>query len=206
MPKWVYPKKGSPFLHYDFVLDGRRFSGSCHTKNRQTARKYVERLRDQILAGDYGRPQMTLGQAATLYFETHGQHQKRSCDWIEDNLTRLCKALGSTVLLSAIGTPQLAAYVARRRQQVGASTVNGELTIYRAMWRHARDVQEIEVGPEPKWKLLRLEPPAPRQRFLNDDERAELADKLGTIRPELIHPFVFCLLTGARLGSAMRLT
>lgn len=205
MPRWIYEKKGTPFLHYDFVLFGRRFSGSCRTKNKQAVRKFVQRERDRIIAGDHGRQEMTLGQACEFYFVDHGEHT-RSSRWIEDNLTKLCKALGSTVPLSEIGTRELAAYVSRRRNEVEASTVNGELTIFRAMWTHARDVREIAVGPEPKWGKLRLEPPAPRQRFLDDDERAGLAGKLATLRPDLLHPFLFCLLTGARLGSAMRLT
>ena len=51
MPKWLYIPKNSPYWHYDFVLDGCRFHGSCKTEKRRLARTIVDGIRAEILAG-----------------------------------------------------------------------------------------------------------------------------------------------------------
>lgn len=71
------------------------------------------------------------------------------------------------------------------------------------MWRRMRDVVEADVGREPRWRELRQQEPAARQRFLSEAEKAavlaELPDGLAALME-------FALVTGARVTSARLLT
>ena len=62
MPKHLHKPKASPYWHYDFVLNDRRFHGSTRTAKLPEARRFVDQLRSSAVAGTFQakRPEMTV--------------------------------------------------------------------------------------------------------------------------------------------------
>lgn len=202
VPDYIYRHKHSPYWQYDFVLDGQRFSGSTKTEKKPVARRFVQRLRDDIIAGHQGRARLTVGQGSEGYWTQHGQHQ-RSAGWIDDGLARFNEAIGARRLMRSVGTSDIGNYLAQRRLKVGPATANRDLNIIRALWRFAARRLKADVGEMPDWPALRQVEPAPRKRTLRSPERDKL---LGELPPDLALLLAFCLTTGARVSSARALT
>jgi integrase len=202
MPKWLYQPKGSPYLHYEFVLNGRRFFGSTKTGKLALARRFVERIRAEAIAGtlERRRPEMTVDHAFGRWFTEHGRHLKEA-DNFEARLGRLLDHLGKDTLLSEIGSDELAGYVARRRADFSPVTVNHDLRTLRRVLRRAR-LWKVALPAGIEWRDLFLPEPPPRDRHLSTDEEARL---LAELPPDLAVLVRFAILTGARLDSLLRL-
>ncbi|MEJ2120738.1 MAG: site-specific integrase [Alphaproteobacteria bacterium] len=200
----VYRPQGSPYWHYDFQIKGVRFHGSTGAKDKGTAKAVAARKRVEAIDQVHlrKRPSMTLNDAFGRYFEQHASALPSARD-IDDRLARLLTGLGSDALLSEIGNAEVADYIAKRRAEVSNASVNREVTILRAVFVKARDEWAIDIGEMPNWRRHALKEPAPRERTLSADEERRL---MAALRPDMVPLVRFCVLTGARISSARRLT
>lgn len=145
---------------------------------------------------------LTLNEAFGRYFEEHARHRSTADD-IFYQLGNLLDGLGRDRPLSAVTNDMLSTHIARRRAFVSNASVNREFVILRAVMNKAIKSWDVEIGKQPNWCDLRLDEPEPRSRTLTGDEESALLDALRDDMRPLVQ---FCLLTGARLMSALRLT
>jgi len=192
-------KRGAVY-HYDFQHGGVRYRGSTEQTEKKDAKRVERRLKQQLRDQRYApKNQIKLGAAFLKYHEEHAMHLA-SAATIEYQLENL-KALGSKNL-SEVTDGDIAKYVTKRRAKVSESSVNREVTLFRAVCNRARDNWGYDA-PSIRWGAHLYQEPAPRQNTLSENEQVELLKHL----PQDLHPFVtFALLTGARLGSITSLT
>ena len=93
----VYKPRGSPYYHFDFRQDGRRFHGTTGETEKQAARRIEarERTRARVLGRDDVRVDYTLDEAAGLYYRDKAQWQSSALTTkgYIGNLLRLIGAL-----------------------------------------------------------------------------------------------------------------
>ena len=219
----VYRPKGSRFYHYDFWLNARRFRKSTKATTRRAADRIEDADRNLVLESGEGAVEMTIEAAAERYYRDWAQFQPSAKD-TDRMADRLIAALGAK-RLSEIANHDVATMVAKRRatmivfkapkkkkggkrekarppRRIASSTVNRETELLRRIMRKAGRSWGVRIAPI-DWSEHILPEPQERIRELTADEDRALFKHL---RPDL-HPMVrFCLLTGARLGSAIRLT
>ena len=204
----VYKPKGSPYWHYDFQVKGARFHGSTGTADKRAAKLVEARERTKAAEGrSASRTRVpTLNEAAERYYQEHARHL-RTADDIDYQLANLLRdrpdGLGKDTPLTEVTNDLLVTYMARRRAHVSNASVNREVQKLRAVMNRAVDLWDVEIRKQPNWKRLWLTEAAERKRTLSTAEEAALFQHL---RADM-HPLVrFCLMTGARLMSAVRLT
>jgi integrase len=195
-------RNGSPYYHYDFTIQGRRFRGSTETRDKEAAKVIETKRRAEVLLdGALDRkPQASLDETCGRYLLEHA-HRLASVGTLDYQLNNLLTGLGKNTHLKEITDNDVAIYVARRRNQVSDSSVNRELTLLRAVLRMARDRWGYEVTM-PNWKAHWLREPEPRDRYLSPEEAQRL---LKAAAPHLKPAIEFSLLTGVRLSNCARL-
>lgn len=199
----VYKRKTSPHYHYDFVIAGRRFHGSTGTPVKEEAKAVEARERRKAALGlrDDDLNRMKLRDAFGRYWEQHAKH-KKSADDMFKKMERIIDGLGPDRFLHELTNSEIAAYISKRRGEVADASVNREMTILRAVLHRAKEVWEVPFRM-PNWKAHRLIEPRGRIRSLSADEETRLMENLR----EDFRPLVrFCLITGARVSSARKLT
>jgi integrase len=194
--------------HYAFSIKGRRFRGSTHTTDKAVAARIVAKLRLEAVESVHFKKlsEITLAEAF-LRYRDHSDLLP-SAHTIAGQLEKL-RALGDELNLSEITDAKLSLYLSARRGQkargherlISNSTINNELTMLRAVLNRASG-WGVAV-PSLNWKRHRLPEAAPRRRYLSVEEQSRL---LVALRPDFRPLVQFCLLTGARLGSAVALT
>jgi len=194
--------------HYAFAIRGRRFRGSTHTADKATAERITAKLRLEAVESIHfeALSEMTVAEAFSRYRD-HSDLLPSGYT-IAGQLEKL-RALGDALNLSQLSDAKLSEYVSKRRGQkarghdrlISNATINNELTILRAVLNRA--LGWAVALPSLNWKRHRLPDAAPRRRYLSGDEQSRLLDAL---RPDFRPLVRFCLLTGARLGSAVALT
>lgn len=211
-------KKNSPYWHYDFQIEGRRFHGSTGTTSKEEA-KNIEAAERRKAVTSIKFPEqadMRLRDATGRYYQEHGKHKKSAAD-IFQKLACLTKGLGPDKTLRTITNMDIADYIAKRRGEMrkikdgdkekmvrvrSDSSVNREITLLRAVLNRAAAAWDIAVKM-PNWKAHHLREPRGRIRSLTVDEETNLFKHLR----KDFHPLVrFCLITGARVTSARMLT
>lgn len=192
-------KRGT-FYHFDFWYGGVRYRGSTGQEEKKAAKRVEKAERQRARDQKYTpKNEIKLGAAFYKYHEEHAMHLA-SAATIEYQLENL-KALGNKNL-SEVTDGDLAKYVTKRRAKVSESSVNREVTLFRAVCNRAANNWGYDV-PSIRWGAHLYQEPAPRQNTLSDDQQELLLAKL----PEDLRPFVlFAVLTGARLGSITSLT
>lgn len=194
--------------HYAFAVKGRRFRGSTHTTDKAAAQRIAAKLRVEAAESiHFGvSREMSLAEAFARYRD-HSDLLP-SAYTIAGQVEKL-RALGDTLSVSHLTDARISEYVTRRRGQkarnkdqlISNATINNELTMLRAILNR---VESWGVAvPKLNWKRHRLPPAAPRRRYLSADEQGRL---IAALRPDFRPLVEFCLLTGARLGSAVSLT
>lgn len=203
-------KRGkSEHYHYSFRFKRRRFRGSTRTSEKSAAERIEAKIRLEVAEQEHFPKQreMTLAEAFLKYLD-HAEHLP-SYYTIDRQIDTL-GAIDGALRLSAVTDSIVSDYVARRRGQkarnrkalISPATVNRELQTLRAVMNKARDEWQVSVAPV-KWLKHRLQEAPQRRRYLSGDEQ----DAFLTHLREDMRPLVkFCLLTGARLMSAIRLT
>lgn len=195
----VKKRTGSPYYHFDFVLEGRRYCGSTKLKSKRDAEAYVARVRADALLPPRTRPPITLDTAAGLYSD----HADKLPSWptVEPILDAMVLGLGKGLLLSEITQDDLRRYFAKRRAGRKNSSVNREIDIARAMWRMA-ETNRFDVGEMPEWKALRLKVPQRPPRELSEAEEEALFSHL---RADLRDATDFALKSGWRKAEVLGL-
>jgi integrase len=205
----VYKRQGQTVYSFDFVVKGRRFSGSTGRTSKRESQAEEDRIRaekskelDQ--AEHAHRQPMTWGEACDRYWFEHGQHWKGGgANRMKIQLAWLDAAIGRDIPLTEIRNPMVADLVARRRGEgVAQSTVNRSCTEpLRRILKRAEEVWEEPVG-KIKWSLHLLTEPMERVRELSAEEEAKIFESL---RPDY-HPIVrFALLSGVRQSGCVKL-
>lgn len=195
----VYKPKNSPYFHFDFVWQGRRFHGSTGARTKREALRHEERERAKARNGGNARPPITLDEAAGLYEDKIGDKPS----WIDAQRTiaALIAGLGADRLLSEVTQRDLLALVAARRNGRVNSSVNREIDVWRAVWRWAAKARH-DVGEMPDWGALRL-------KVIEKDPRELSADEEDALFPEIridLRDFIdFALKSGWRRGEVMSL-
>lgn len=202
--------KLAPIYRYDFVVDGRRFSGSTGATARGEAKR-VElarkgEARAELAAAKRRRAApMMIDVAAARFWTEVGQHYRGGAGKTFDaSLAWIVSNLGPTTILPAITSSKVAELVARRRGEgVKPATVNRTVTEpLRRVMNRARDLWEQDVPPI-KWGKHLLEEPKERVRSATDVEE----EKLLAAMPEDYRPLVaFALASGCRLAECVGLT
>ncbi|MBN86124.1 MAG: hypothetical protein CL885_01230 [Dehalococcoidia bacterium] len=184
----VDKQKNGQYYRYDFVLKGRRFSRSTDKKTRREALKVEAEAKrealDSMTGGNKPLREMTLDEAAGLYWSQHAKHQA-SADTTEIRIETLFKLISADTLLSNIDDSVVAKYTAKRRGQknsnyknqktaplISSSAVNRELVILRAILHRSRKVQKVFTQPI-DWSLhFLIEPDAPDRPLTIEQEEA----------------------------------
>lgn len=198
----LYRRPGSPWWWWSFTIDGHRVRGSTRTRDKSEARHIAETARAQLVrtALTGARPEATLDQALGRYWTEHASRLP-SASTIMIYGDHFEAVLGKNMLLSKIDDAAIARYVAKRRAKVSDSTVNRELSIFRAVLRMAARRWKWAVS-EIDWQQHRSAEPDHRTRYLTVKEAdALIAAAAKHLRPAI----VTALFTGLRLGNVMRL-
>lgn len=195
----VYKPKNSPYFHFDFVWQGRRFFGSTGCKTKRDAVRHEDVERAKARAGGNLRPPITLDEACGLY-------QDRVEDlpsWPNARymIEALIAGLGANHLLSELTQRDLLHYFSKRRNGRSNSSVNREIEVCRAMWRWAAKAR-YDVGEMPEWGalMLRVSDTAPREL-----SRAEETALFDEIRSDLFDFCEFALKSGWRQSEVLGL-
>jgi len=199
----VYKPKKSPFWHYDFILQGRRFHSSTGAKDKEKAKSIEAEARKEAAASLLSAAvlDISIDHAFGRYWQEHARHLK-SADDVFTKLEKLKDGLGADTMLGSLSNAQIATYIARRRSEVSDASVNRETAILRAVMNRALSAWDIHFKM-PNWRAHRLREPRGRVRFLTRDEEARL---MSALRPDMRSIVRFCLITGARVTSARMLT
>lgn len=211
----IYKPEKSPFYHYDFQRDGRRFHGSTGTANRREAAE-VERAEKakaaSVLKAEQNRlgAPLTIDLAAGRYWIEVGQHHAApKTTWT--NLERLVDYFGKSKLLLHITDDDVAALVAWRRGQrvkgrssgppVALATVNRSTTEpLQKIFNRAKTVWKAHLPDEPNWRSHLLKEPTERVREVRHDEEAALESAIRADYQPLIR---FARLAGLRLSECL---
>jgi integrase len=119
-------------------VNGKPLKKSSGETSRSKAVKALEKLKAEVLAGDYvpDADKTTFEDLATLLTDEYKANRRRSANRMEDAVNHLRAFFTDFVLAPAITTDRVLAYV-RHRQDAGAAnaTINRELAALRRMFR-----------------------------------------------------------------------
>lgn len=197
----VYRRGESPFWIYEFTVDGVRYRGSTRLTNKKTAERYANKLKQQVLEGEYASPKtMTIREGMGKYCDSKRSfpsHRSLVC-----NAKRLKDGIGGWVRLDQLTNATLANYRDKRLSDgVKPGTVNRELRMLRAMMNKAESEWGIRVA-KISWGKVSCNEPAGRTRWLRDHEFKKLFAELPEhLRP----PFIVSLMTGLRRRDVISL-
>jgi integrase len=225
----VYQQKGSPIYSFDFVVKGRRFSGSTGRTSIREARQVEaeerDKARETIKAEAKASVSLAINHVADRYWEAVGKHHA-GADTTERDLERLVKYFGPDKLLSDITDAEVIKLVAWRRGQrrtvhrkhravahnvpavahnvplIAPATVNRSTTeVLKKLFTFAKR-EGARFEQEPVWKNHFLKEPQERVRELKPDE-AEAID--AEVRDDYAPLFAFARDSGLRQSEAVLL-
>lgn len=180
----------TPYFHFDFTIGGERFFGSTGQENRRAAEAFERRKRAEVADGTINpnpAADLTLDQAANLYWEDVGQH-RRSAAGIEREIEIILEIIGKKKRIGAVRTADVQALITKRRAGEAArgerapspATINRTLETLRAVLRH---VEEVYESPLPKiaWRRMMLPEPKPPERTFAPAELEAWSAELGAL-------------------------
>lgn len=207
----VYKHKTSPFWHFDFQLDGRRFHGTTGATSRREAERVERAEREKarrVVAEDKakaaaGLSDMTVDVACGRYWAEVGEHHVNSATtW--KAIERFVDHFG-TSRLADVSDADMAELVAKRRAGgAGPATVNRTVVepLARIFGRAAR-TWGVAIPRPPNWSAHRMAEPRERVRELTTDEEDRL---FAAIRPDYLPLLEFAIAAGVRQANALQLT
>jgi integrase len=211
----VYRKINSPFYHFDFQLERRRFLGSTGCTTRKEAEKFeaVEREKAKALVKAMKRAAASLliDDVADRLWTQSAQHDA-GADATSKNLARLVEFFGKTTPLTEIDHNAAKRMVAWRRGHrikdredaplISNATVNRSATkMLQRLFTFAKSEGAV-FEHEPKWAELLLKEPEERVRELQDDEAERLEDAM---RDDYAPFFEFVRASGMRQAECVTL-
>lgn len=208
----TFAVKSSPFLQYDFVIEGRRVFGSTKETNRKEAERIAravyrqarDEAADRRKAAE--RADITWGDGVASYLARKGDYPSRSAD--ERNFAWLTREIGEGTYLSQIThktvvelmNKKRAAGHGKRGKPIKDITVDTAVTaVVRKVMMYAREELEVYLPREPKWKRLYVRS-EPRVGELMVEMQAKVM-RCG--RQEVLDPVLFVLETGLRRQAAL---
>jgi integrase len=223
----VFKRKGQAVYSYDFVVSGRRYTGSTGSENRREAEKIADaarkKARAEIAADEAaGSGPLTLKGAAGRYWSEVGQYHANS-DTTLRNLARLQDFFGDDRRLDSITDDDIAKLVAWRRAQtvkgrrtiadpsdprrrvpapmISAATVNrSTIEPLQKIFNRARLVWKRQFPSEPTWRLHLLAEPRERVREMSPAEEGSLEQ---AIRADYLPLALFARASGLRLAECL---
>jgi integrase len=196
----VYKPQNSAIYLYDFQCRGRRFYGSTGKKTKRAAEIVEAEKRAEAKNGKRDKPAITLDTAAGIYEEKLRKEERWSTStetWVDN----LVNALGHDSYIHEINDVEIGKYFRARAAVVSGASVNREIDVARALWRHTEKAK-YRVGDPPDWSAMRyaVKENDPRELDFAEEERL-----LDTIRDDY-RPFVkFALLSGWRVTEVRSL-
>lgn len=184
----VYKPAKSPYFHYDFQYQGRRFFGSTKQSTKRAAEKVEARKIRAVTLGEIDPEDIpTLRQGASAWWLERAQHLATADDiWVR--IGHCERLLGRNTLLPDIDSDALAKAIRRRsaetyskskkkgarRYPVQPATVNADIiATMRRIFRHAVKRQKAlkALIPDIDWGELRLPEPEPQIRIYTQAQR-----------------------------------
>ena len=189
---------------FDFTINGERYRGSTQQRSKTAAQKVEDRQRERAKLGEV-RAALTLCQAAHRWFAARAE-TKRSAKTIAQRIEIMLRCLGSTVLVSNIGAPEIEEAIQRRRVEPTRqkklptnTTVNRDLVeTLRPILRYAEKNLGQRVQPI-EWRELKLPEPPTRERPFTGEEIAAWRGALPHWHREV---YDFTKRYGVRLAEA----
>ncbi len=223
----VFKRKGQTIYSYDFQIDGRRFTRSAETANREQAKK-IETVAKEKAKADIAEEKakaagpMTIEIATGRYWSEVGQHHANSSTTLT-NLLRLQTYFGKTKRLDDIGDDDLTKLVAWRRAQtvrgrrtikdparkgktrpaplVSPATVNRSTTeLLEAIFKRAKKLWSATLPQEPDWGEHLLKEAGERVREVKVGEEKIVE---GAIRADYMPLVDFARASGLRMANCM---
>lgn len=217
VPVLTRERKGSPYRHFDFEVDGQRHTGStkCLIEDVAGAEKVALAIRNRLLdeaaakrvtfVPTFEDNDMTWVEAVASYLEFKGPYPSYARE--EGYFAWLKPRIGD-LSVKAIDDAKLTGLIAERRRKrrydrpklatLSNSAVNGSVTfMVQRVLLHARR-NGVHLPREPYWRLHIL-PVAPRKREMVIDEEV----LLEPIRPDIWPCIQFILETGLRKREAL---
>lgn len=194
----VYRPKHSPYWHYDFQFQGKRYYGSTGLKTKRGAEQVESRARHKASLPNIGPEPITLDEACGLYQDR--SEGKPSWRTTRPMLAALL-GLGKNRVLGEIGQADLMHHFAGRRHGRKDSSVNREIEVARAVWRIAEEIGR-DVGRMPRWGKLLYNVPNRPPRELGRQEQDRLFTEL---RSDVSGFCFFAIQSGWRLREIIGL-
>lgn len=216
----VFRRPASPYWHFDFVIDNRRFSGSTKIRTDRPKseaqaveteeRSKAQRLVDHIRATD--RQPLTFAAAADRWWQEVGREtgetgNERILQWLKQQI--------GDVLLHDLSNREINAVVQARRTHVVRAgtdaqrkpewrpirpkTVNETIGLIRRIVRRAYQRWDVLILREPNWRDHFLKVSRGPIRELSAEEEK----KLSAVEGDFAALRRFAQITGLRLAEAL---
>lgn len=204
----VYKPKRSPYWAYDFVIQGRRYTGSTGQETRKAAEAFERRKRTEIAEGrdkkDAG--ELALEVAAWRWYRERAQGS-RSASTTERRIKIMLQCVGPKTKLRDIDGNAVAEAIERRRgmlargRLVANATVNRDIICpLRTILRRAR-VWGARNMPDVPWSELKLKERPELVQEYTAAERAAWIAAAGEYGPAEQIFLEILLLNGPRFGE-----
>lgn len=190
----TYRHKSSPYFHYDFVVQGRRFHGSTGQTSKRQAEAYERRVRAEIAergpdnVGNTNARDLTVDEAIGRWWHEKGRLLSSAAD-IERHLQVWIELLGKNTRLGSIRKAVLQRVIATRRGKTyrgklpSPATINRFIAAFRAVWRYVDD-EDCRL-PKIKWGDMIMFEGKVRVRELSSEAIGELRQRLMQEEPWL---------------------
>lgn len=206
----IYKHKGSPYFHYDFVVQGRRFYGSTGQVNKRQAEAYERRVRAELAergpdgVGRKGTRDLTVDEAIGRWWAEKGELLDSAAD-VERHLESWIELLGKNKRLGSIRKADIQRVISERRKIAyrgklpSPATINRFVAAFRSVWRYVDD--EDQSLPAIKWRDVILPEGNERVRELAPDETTVLNKGLAAEEPWLRFFVLLSRTYGLRFGE-----
>jgi hypothetical protein len=211
----VYRRKGkdgreTKVFYYDFIRDGRRFSGSTGETSRRKAELAEKRIREQCSAR---RDETSIDGAFKAFWDEKGQHYAEPAtvfwrmEMLQDLLESILKSDGLPPNLAEVRTRHLVQYKQQRRAMPNRrkklpepATINREIQLLRTIMRHAIRIWEAEIALPAFGSVLMDEPEGVVVEVPAEVHAAIKAQ----LRPDFHDVLDFLILVGNRTGNVLQ--
>jgi integrase len=200
------PYRGDAVQAKEFDFDPTRIFGKYPALNVDQARKLAGAVMAQLATGKNpqeekirSKEEITLLEAFELYLDRHARKARKTADEMAKNFGRYASHLGNRQLSAVSYTmaEELHSQLARQR---GIYTANRTVQMLKAVFNKMK-AWKVYAGDNP-FQGISLFPEKPRNRFLSNQEVANLLNQLKDERNELVRDFILIVLfTGARKSN-----
>ncbi|WP_370645704.1 tyrosine-type recombinase/integrase [Epibacterium sp. Ofav1-8] len=181
-------------------MRGRRFYGSCGTKDFEEAKAVESQARVEAKSAPQAHGKFTLSEALGTYW-TDICEQQSSARTAESQAKKILEVIPGSTRIDRLSNQDVMRFVRTRRAEVSNATVNRHLQFLARALRHMENFYGATIS-ELNFKAAASKEPKERIRELTYDEQNRLFSYLR----EDLHPLVkFALMTGARQATILGL-